>query len=246
MSEVQAEGFGASASEASSAAEGVGDVGGWDVGVQWQGPSAEEWQATQQAIGEIASLLGVQEEPESAFDPFADDFAEQVRAVAREEIEPIRETFGQLQQQASLDKGNAELSSIVAGLAAELGADLDEAEVRADAHRRVEGVASGLMVEAGLSAEQISAVLASDPLVAYKILAARFEDEVSSPDEVARWALLTAGRILHEQATKPRSPSEVLRRSFPTQPPGQRSQPAARGPYGVLAKHQKLNEGRRS
>jgi hypothetical protein len=51
MSEVQAEGFGASASEASSAAEGVGDVGGWDVGVQWQGPSAEEWQATQQAIG---------------------------------------------------------------------------------------------------------------------------------------------------------------------------------------------------
>jgi hypothetical protein len=238
----EAEGYVSEASEAPAGEEGVG---GWpvDAGGGWQGPSAEEWQATQQqiaAVGEFLQLLASEEE-QPTFDPFAEDGGRaQIDAMIAEHVAPIKEAYEQLTQQAALEQGAEEASRIVAETASQLGATVDEGAVRQTAESDVAGLAEQLLARAGWTPPQIQAELAARPLRAFEIVGGVFGASVA---DVARTALEQAVARSHGEATRVKGPDGVLQK-YTRQPPPVRSLPRG-GPSGVLAAHRRANEGRR-
>lgn len=219
----------------SEAAAEFGDGGvqvdAGDGGESWSGPSESDWQ-----------------EPEAPeFDPFADDVADQVRAIAREEFAPFDAWMAQEQERAALEAGVEQVEGMIGAHAAALGAELSAeqaAQVEQQAWVVVEGVAAELLRGVGYTPEQAEELIRSSSPGETLLAVARAQGmtEAEFADKVLE--LLVGAH--HAAANPARSPHEVLRRSFRTQPASQRSRPASRGPYGVLEKHRKLNEGRRS
>ena len=104
--------------------------------------------------------------------------------------------------------GEAEASRIISDTAAQLGATVDEAQVRQQAEYEVVGLVSQVLANARYVPAQIKAFLASGPLAAYDLLAQAYG---RIRQGVARAALQTTVAGKHSEATRPRGPAASSR-----------------------------------
>jgi hypothetical protein len=228
MSEFAIDDGGTQTEPAASAGESGGEG--------WSGPSAAEWAQTQEALGALTEFFAPEEE-QADFDPFD---PQQIRGLIREEVAPVAETFQRLQEEAALEQGAEEASRIVAETAAQLGASVDEGQIRETAERDVSGLAERLLADAGYAPAQIRAAMAAAPGMAFEIVGRVYGVSVA---DVARTALEQAVARTHGEATRQRGPDGVLQR-FMREAQPVRALPRG-GPSGVLQAHRRANERKR-
>src|SRR5690349_12997940 len=123
MSEIETSGYLPEAPEAAPETQGEG--------TGWTGPSLEQWQETQaqlgltnEAIGELAQLLGAEQGEEAEFDPldpFNDNFAQNVRAYLDAGLAPAREVIAQQQAERALAATDEQVTSWIHEEAAAVG-----------------------------------------------------------------------------------------------------------------------------